>query len=194
MKYLLQHCFRTTWRCWHKALLSNSGPDSIEKDSWSTCRADCSSQRQARLHTVGFGRRPNSQPTCRVAKGHSDYDSDKYHATIWQTQCHHLTKGMLPSEKNPAAIWQIPCQHLTSTLPPSVIDHAAIWQGPCHHLTGTIPPSDKYDATIWQNDVSIWQMPCRHLTKNMPRSDKHHTAIWYILCHHMTNTMLPSDN
>ena len=55
MKYLLQHCCRTTRSCRHKALLSSSGPDSIEKDSQSARRADCSRQRQARLHTVGFG-------------------------------------------------------------------------------------------------------------------------------------------
>ena len=47
MKYLLQHCCRTTRGCRHKALLSNSGPDSIKKDR--------SCQRQVRLHTVGFG-------------------------------------------------------------------------------------------------------------------------------------------
>ena len=55
MKYLLQHCCRTTQSCRHKALLSSSGPDSIKKDSRSARRADCSRQPQARLHTVGFG-------------------------------------------------------------------------------------------------------------------------------------------
>ena len=82
MKYLLQKLLdnselwpfyqrcRTTRRCRHKALLSSSRPDSIKKDSWSACRADCSRQRQARLHTVGFslaeGRRPNGQSTWGV--------------------------------------------------------------------------------------------------------------------------------
>ena len=55
MKYLLQQRCRTTRSCRHKALLSSSRPDSIEKDSKSARRADCSRQRQARLHTVGFG-------------------------------------------------------------------------------------------------------------------------------------------
>ena len=35
MKYLLQQRCRTTQSCRHKALLSSSGLDSIEKDSWS---------------------------------------------------------------------------------------------------------------------------------------------------------------
>ena len=55
MKYLLQHCCRTTQGCRHKVLLSSSVPDSIKKDSRSASRADCSRQRQAKLHTVGFG-------------------------------------------------------------------------------------------------------------------------------------------
>ena len=59
---------KTTQSCRHKALLSSSGPDSIKKDSRSAHRADHCRQRQARLHTVGFGlaegRRPNGQPTC----------------------------------------------------------------------------------------------------------------------------------
>ena len=54
MKYLLQHCCRTTQSCRHKAWLSSSGPDSIEKDFWVARRADCSRQWQARLHTIGF--------------------------------------------------------------------------------------------------------------------------------------------
>ena len=54
VKYLLQHFCRTTLGCRHKALLSNSGPDSIKKDSRSAHRADRSRQRQAGLHTVGF--------------------------------------------------------------------------------------------------------------------------------------------
>ena len=55
MKYLLQHCCTTTQSCWHKALLSNSDSDNIEKDSWSAHRAFRSCQWQARLHIVGFG-------------------------------------------------------------------------------------------------------------------------------------------
>ena len=73
IKYLLQHRCRTIWSCWHKALLSSSGPDSIEKDSWLACRADCSRQWQARLHTVGFGlaegQSPYCKPMCGVAEG-----------------------------------------------------------------------------------------------------------------------------
>ena len=64
---------RTTQSCRHKALLSSSGPDSIKKDSQSPRRVDRSRQRQARLHTVGFGlaegRRPDGQPTWGVAEG-----------------------------------------------------------------------------------------------------------------------------
>ena len=55
MIYVLQQRCRTTRSCRHKALLSSSGPDSIKKYSWSAHRADRSRQRQARLHTVGFG-------------------------------------------------------------------------------------------------------------------------------------------
>ena len=54
MKYLLQQRCRTTRSCRHKALLSSSGPDSIEKYSWST-------------RTVGLwwhmAGGPNGQPT-----------------------------------------------------------------------------------------------------------------------------------
>ena len=70
MKYLLQQRCRTIWSCQHKALISSSRPDSIKKDSRLARRADCSRQRQARLHTVRFGlakgRRPDGQPTWGV--------------------------------------------------------------------------------------------------------------------------------
>ena len=55
MKYLLQQHCRTTRSCRHKASLSSSRPDSIGKDSRLARRANRSRQRQARLHTVGFG-------------------------------------------------------------------------------------------------------------------------------------------
>ena len=74
MKYLLQHCCRKTQSYQHKALLSSTGPNPLEKDSWSARRADRSCKRQARLHTVKFGlaegRGPDCQPTCGVATGH----------------------------------------------------------------------------------------------------------------------------
>ena len=49
-RIIFMHC-RTTWSCRYRALPSNSGLDSIGKDSWSTRRVDCCRQ----LHTVGFG-------------------------------------------------------------------------------------------------------------------------------------------
>ena len=45
MKYLLQKHCNTTWSCRHKALLSSSGTDSIEKDFRLACRANPSRQR-----------------------------------------------------------------------------------------------------------------------------------------------------
>ena len=67
MKYLLQQHCRTTQSCRQKALLSISGLDSFEKDSWSSRIADCSRQPQARLHIVGLGLA--AQPTWGVAEG-----------------------------------------------------------------------------------------------------------------------------
>ena len=67
MKYLLQQHCMTNRSCRHKALLSSSGPDSIEKDSRSAHRADRSRQRHGCPACVGFGlaegRRPDGQPT-----------------------------------------------------------------------------------------------------------------------------------
>ena len=58
---------------YNKAFLQSRGPDSREKDSRMAFRADCSHQRQARQHTVGFGlaegQRPDGQPMCGVAEG-----------------------------------------------------------------------------------------------------------------------------
>ena len=56
---------RTTRSCRHKALLSSSGPDSIEKDSRSARRADRSRQRQARLLTLSLPP-PYSSPSFYV--------------------------------------------------------------------------------------------------------------------------------
>ena len=42
------------------------GPDSKQKDPWSARRANCSHQRQARLHTVGFGLAEGKGPTASL--------------------------------------------------------------------------------------------------------------------------------
>ena len=53
--------------------IKHRGWVSIEKDSRSARRVDRSRQRQARLHTVGFGLaegwRPDGHPTCGEAEG-----------------------------------------------------------------------------------------------------------------------------
>ena len=67
MKYLLQQRCRTTRSCIIGPYHQGCGPDSIEKDSRSARRADRSRQRQARLHTVGFGL-AEGQPTCGVGR------------------------------------------------------------------------------------------------------------------------------
>ena len=70
---------RKTRRCIIGPYHQRCGPDSIEKDSWSARRANCSRQRRARLHTVGFGL-AERQPICWVCRRlslHALYPSHK---------------------------------------------------------------------------------------------------------------------
>ena len=67
MKYVLQQRCRTTRSCIIGPYHQGCGPDSIEKDSRSARRAGRSRQRQARLHTVGFGL-AEGQPTLRSGR------------------------------------------------------------------------------------------------------------------------------
>ena len=62
-----QYNCRTTQSCIIGPYHQGCGPDSIEKDSRSARRADRSRQRQARLHTVGFGL-AEGQPMCGVGR------------------------------------------------------------------------------------------------------------------------------